>query len=333
MIFGSRRNPKAPSFRRGKYIEKDLSGTMISFFAPASYSPFAVKQAGGEASTFDLFSADNFKVGSAADGSEIQGVRSVPVYTGSWAFSGMPFIHGCCGLVNSYFEVKRIDNLAVNESLFDNDTLASEVYKHLELTVVNDFDEPVLDDPFDLTQHSWPNFLAPINWQWLNREGIEWLYFENQSLADGPSSITWAAAISDRHYLACYFFVKRFAPNAGNPFRIEQRVSSDNFLAFMHKIMGSFKIELASSAKAERERVNARIPVQSRPVVSCTAEQITLAKQVLQHYSGHGYRGDIKDPKNGHRADPVEISDFIDERVKPKPLPGSYQNTPTLNEK
>ena len=165
------------------------------------------------------------------------------------------------------------------------------------------------------------------------RGDADWLYIEDQPLADGLSTIFWFTALSDNHYFSARFFIRRSAINAGNPYRIEQRVSSDNFLAFMHKIMDSFKIELSPSAQAEKERVQQQIPQQSKPILSCSAEQVELAKKVLHHYSGHGYRGESKDPNETHRADPKDVAAFIDERIKPKPLPGSNINGPALNEK
>jgi len=333
MLIGTRRHPKAPSLRRAKRIEKDLSGTKVSFVAPVSYSPLTIRQAGGEEAEFDLSNAECFKPELAADQTEIPDVRTATIFTGSWAFRGLPFVHGYCGSVNCHFGVKRVENLPVNESLFDSRVLAREVNKCLELTVVNDFHEPVLDDPFDITVYQWPGYLSPINCQWLSIETIDWLYLENQPLTRVMSSNTWSTAISDRHYMTCSFYIKRSTLNAGNPYRIEQRVSSDNFLAFMHKIMGSFKIELSPSAQAEKERVKLQIIQQSRPILLCTTEQVELSKQVLHHYSNRGYRGSSKDPNETHRADPKDVSAFIEERIKPRPLPGSYAKGPALNEK
>ena len=288
---------------------------------------------GAEAGVFNLYSQEKLKAAKAIDGTDIEALSQVKIYTGSWAFSGMPLVHGYCGSLNCQLNVKRIDDLPVNESLFDTEILAREAYKYLELTVVNNCDEPVLDDPFDLTRYSWPNFLAPINWQWLRRGENEWLYFEEQPLASGPMNVTWIMAISDRHYITCGFSIIKSALNSGNPYRIEQSVSSNNFLAFMHKIMDSFEIELSSTAKAERERVKLKIPQPFRPIISCTVEQVAIAKQVLHHYSSHGYRNEVEDPVNGHRADPKDIAAFVDERVKPKPLPGNHLAGSILNEK
>ena len=41
MLFGTRRNPKAPPFRRAKRIKKDLSGSIVHFMAPISCPPFS----------------------------------------------------------------------------------------------------------------------------------------------------------------------------------------------------------------------------------------------------------------------------------------------------
>jgi len=332
MLFGTRRNPKAPSYRHAKRIKKDLSGTLVSFVAPDSYSPFAIRQAGDEGDILDLASIDCFKQELAADKTEIPGVRVATIYTGSWAFRGLPLLHGYCGSVKCHFEVKRVDDLPINESLFDNSVLAQEVYKSLELTVINDLHEASSSDPFDMTSYQWPSYLTPINCQWLPRGDSEWVYFEDQSLASGPSAITWSTAISERHYLICNYYIKRSALNGGNPYRIEQCVSRDNFLAFVHKIMDSFKIELSPSAKAEQERVRIQIPQQSRPVLSCSAEQVALAKRVLHHYSGFDYNEKGKDPSKVQRADPKDVAAFLEERIKPRPLPGSYANGPALNE-
>lgn len=333
MFIGTRRNPKAPSFRSSSRLEKNLSGTLVSFVVPASRPAYSDSEWGSGANVLDLYDSEGFEPVEAADKSSILGLSRAKLYTDSWTLNGLPILDGHCGSLNCLFEVRKVDDQPVNESLFDNEVFVREVYRYLELADINDLHEAIADDPFDVTLYKWPNYLTPLNCQWLSRGKIDWFYYEDQPLANGVTTITWCTAISDKHYFSGRFFIKRSAPNAGNPYRIEQVVSADNFLAFMHKIMDSFTIELSPSAKLEQARAASKTDPQPRPTLACTLEQIEEAKRVLHHYSGFGYTEKGGDRNVVCRADLKEIADFIDERVKPKPLPGSYSDGFLLDQK
>lgn len=333
MLIGTQRNPVGPSFRRAKRIEKNLSSTRISFVVPESSPPFSDQQWGQESASLDLFDQELFESVLDADKNQLQGLSWAVVYSGSWAFHGLPILHGYCGHVNCVIDVHSSKKLPVNESLFDPQVLAREVYNELEEVKLNDFHDGHSDDTFDLTKYSWPSYLAPINNQWVSRGGVDWVYFEIQPLASDGESFVWSTAISDKHYLVCYFHIVRSAGNAGNPYRIEERVSRDNFLVFMHQIMDSFKLDLSETAKVEQAAVLSQVSVQSKPVYSFSKEQLEQAKHVLYMHSGDGYKDSSRDISERHRADPKNVAEFVENRIKPRSIKGSYVNGLALTEK
>ncbi|MCX2806737.1 hypothetical protein, partial [Microbulbifer thermotolerans] len=76
-------------------------------------------------------------------------------------------------------------------------------------------------DPHDLTdflglnREQWPDYLGPINSQWLERNGSEWLYFEVQPLWGGSDKFYWLSPIGHQRCLLALFMVKRRIHNAG----------------------------------------------------------------------------------------------------------------------
>ncbi|SHF92383.1 hypothetical protein SAMN04487965_2964 [Microbulbifer donghaiensis] len=220
--------------------------------------------------------------------------------------------------------INRVKDLSINESLFDNRVLSREAYLQLLSSKLHDFHEGHSDDPLDLTPYRWPSYLGPINCQWLAHNGNDWLYFESQPLVSGGEIVSWQTAIDDRHYLSCRFVITRSARNAGNPYRIEHRVSKKNFLCLMHQIMNSLNLELSPEAAARRAQIQAQPGASDKPLLGCTPEQIKEAKHVLYMWSGRGYQEEGKNREDDHRANPEDVVAFIDERIKPRPLPNSY---------
>ena len=330
MLIGTQRNPVGPSFRRAKRIEKELSGTRISFVAPGSKPPFPDLQWGQEMESLDLFDQERFKPVKGADKNELQGLSWAVVYSGSWEFRGLPIVHGYCGHVNCVIDVHLSNKLPVNESLFDPKVLAREVYNELEKVKLDELHDGHSDDSFDLTAYRWPSYLAPINNQWVSRGGAEWIYFEIQPLVSDGESFVWSTAISDKHYLVCYFHMVRSAGNAGNPYRIEERVARDNFLVFMHQIMDSFKLDLSAEAKAEQAAVVLKGSGQLKPVYSFSAELLEQAKHVLYMHSGTGYKDSGRNLDERHRADPKDVAAFLERRIKQRQIEGGGVDSPSL---
>ncbi|SHF92422.1 hypothetical protein SAMN04487965_2965 [Microbulbifer donghaiensis] len=221
-------------------------------------------------------------------------------------------------------EINALEDLPVNESLFDNRVLAREVYKQFELTKLLDLHRGRSDDPLDITPYRWPSYIGPINCQWLSLQGADWLYLEDQPLLKIEQTINWNIAIDDKRYLTFRFSFTRSARNAGNPYRIEHRVPKDNFLGLMHQIMNSLNLELSPEAAARRAQIQAQPGASDKPLLGCTPEQVKEAKHTLYMWSGRGYQEEGKDRDDDHRANPEDVAAFIDERIKPRPLPNSY---------
>lgn len=329
MIFGSERNPKGPNFRKARTIEKDLSGSSIRFLAPPSSDPLSsIEDWESEPDSQDIFDSERYQplnwVRKSGDRYNFEQLQVLRVYSSRWGFSGIPLLQGYCGHINFLIDVNRVDDLPVNESLFDNRILARETYRALDLTELQDLHKGHSNNPMDLTPYRWPSYLGPLNSQWLQQGGTDWLYFESQPLIDDTETVTWNAAIGDKHYLSCRFVIVRSARNAGNAYRIEQRVPRDNFLALIQQIMGTLTLKLSPEAANRQARMQTQPGASDKPLLICTTKQVKEAKHVLYMWSDREYEDTKKGEDDDHRANPEDIAAFIDERIKPRPLPNSY---------
>ncbi|WP_303955621.1 hypothetical protein [Thalassolituus maritimus] len=223
-------------------------------------------------------------------------------------------------------DIRRVGDLPANESLFDNWVLARELLRNEELCTYAATSEGYTAAPLDSNPDRWPEVLGPINSQWVNRNGTDWLYTEEQQLSDTANAVTWATPISHDRYLSCLFLIERSSWHGPNAYRIEERVRPDTFLDLMHQIMDSVKLELCEEMKVERDRIRTIEPSERRPVIEFTPEQLKVAKHVL-------YMSSFRKPEDGddrwssgmeRLAPSEEVEAFLDERVKFKPLPGSY---------
>jgi len=217
-----------------------------------------------------------------------------------------------------------VDDLPINETLFDNNILTKEVYRELEFTKLQDLHKGHSDDPMGFTNYAWPTYLAPINCHWLQQGGCDWLYLESQPLLDNLETVTFYTAIDEKLYLSFQFVIVRSARNAGNPYQIDKRVPRDNFLSLIQRIMNSVNLELNAEAKCHRSQTQSHPGANKKPVISCTPDQLKDAKHVLYMWSARGFEQPGKGKDDDHRADPKDVAAFIEERIKPRPLPNSY---------
>ncbi|MCX2796041.1 hypothetical protein OQJ62_14030 [Microbulbifer thermotolerans] len=325
MLIGTEKKPKGPKFSRSRPIEKNLSYTRLKFLAPPHKDPFSdLDSWETEPKSIDIDDRSIYRSRKLPNGKNLNGFFSARAYSSRWAFCGIPLLQGYCGHMNLLVDVNLVDNLPINETLFDNNVLTREVYNEFLQTELNDLHEGYSDDPLDVTQYRWPSYLGPINCQWSHIGDSDWLYFEDQPLMRKNQTIFWNVAISDKQYLSFRFVITRSARNAGNPYRIEQRVPRDNFLALMHKIMDSLTLDLNPKAAARRAQVQAQPGASDKPILTCTPEQVEEAKHVLYMWSGRGYEEPGKSRDDDHRANPEDVAAFIEERIKPRPLPNSY---------
>ncbi|WP_444943845.1 hypothetical protein ACJJIK_00140 [Microbulbifer sp. ZKSA006] len=323
--------PRAPSFRRARKIEKNLSGCQLSFIAPPYSDPFSsIEDWETEPDSIDIFNKSAYhsiEYKSAKDLDkhiEYPNIKVIGLFSSIWAFKSMPFFSSYGGAVRCGIGIASIDDLPINETLLDNKTLLQEVFRRYDLTRLQNFNSGINSDFFDLTQYRWPKYLGPLNSQWVQQGGLDWLYLETQPLVSDPDSISWHTAISNKQILSCYFTIIRSGSNAGNAFRINQRTPWDNYIEFVQRIMDSLKLKLSPELSAHRIEVKSQPGANSKPIFGCTPQQIEDAKYVMQMWSGRGYRDSKRDKNESHRASPKEVSEFIDKRIQPRPLHNSY---------
>ena len=324
-LFGTEKYPKGPSFRTAKHVSKDLGLASLSFMAP-NPKPAHGGSWNKEPNHFNAASDAGFERELTWNQCEIESLSRLRVYSSSWEFRGIPVIEGYCGFLNCIVDIRRVGDLPANESLFDNWVLARELLRNEELCTYAATSEGYTAAPLDSNPDRWPEVLGPINSQWVNRNGTDWLYTEEQQLSDTANAVTWATPISHDRYLSCLFLIERSSWHGPNAYRIEERVRPDTFLDLMHQIMDSVKLELCEEMKAERDRIRTIEPSERRPVIEFTPEQLKVAKHVLYMSSFRKSEdGDDRWSSGMERLAPrEEVEAFLDERVKFKPLPGSY---------
>lgn len=341
MWFGNEQNPRGPSWRAARPVIKHLSGTRVSLQAPPlrpnAYMSFAI---GREPDVFDLEAPDTLEPivydrhypSPKPAGSE-RADRRLTIWSSGWNFTGRPLLDGASiGDLEVQMVVEEIDDLPVNCSLFRRDDLLRYAKGYFSEGWLGSFHEGYGEDrdPFDLTEYHWPCYLAPLNTQWLERNGSSWLYFESQPLRDGTDEFYWLCPVGHRRCLRVTFDVSRSLYNAGNPYR-EQRSPISNYLQLMENIMSTIVVELSESA--EREQASIHNTEDHFPLFHCTETQVNEAKHTLYMWSGAGY-WDKSQPKQGgdHRAPKEDVATFIDQRIKPRPLPGCLAIGPAFIE-
>ncbi len=325
-LFGTEKYPKGPSFRSATQMTKDLGVGRLTFMAPKPKPAFGGRWA-EEPDVFDIASSDHYEVEQAWDEKPIDALQRLRVYSNTWEFRGLPLIKGYAGHINCLVDVHRIKDLPANESLFDSNVLALQVLRNHEFCVYSEVVEGFTDAPLDTNPDKWPDVLGPVNCQWVERNGNEWLYAEEQPLSRTARIVTWSTPLTHEHYLSFLFLVQRSSTYGPNAYRIEQRVRPDTFIELMHNIMDSVTLELRDDIKAEGDRIRARENTENeRPVIQFTPEQLEVAKHVMYMCSTRKLE-DTDDQWNSapaRRAPRAAVETFLEERVKFKPLPGSY---------
>jgi hypothetical protein len=320
MLIGTEKHPKGPSYRNPVEIRKDLSGTILTFKTPRPT---------GEGNLWmdetpeihDIYGDGGYDAMDEEDKTENRlGSMRHHLHSGSWEFRGIPVYQGYLGTVNMIVDVIRVDLLPQGESLFDPVIFAREIKRHIERGGLSETHYGIGEDEGDFTEYIWPNELAPVNWQWLSRSDNSWVYYESQPLRNTTNYICRAVSIDERHYLNFAFSVRRSTHNAGNPYRLAQRISLEAYQALTNWIFDSLELKLSPEALAQKASI--ALPPKPWPVYKPTPEQIKQAKYITYMWSDAGYQGGKG--VDDHRARPEEVAAFIDERLKPVPVPGSY---------
>ncbi|WP_445364484.1 hypothetical protein ACJJIQ_09795 [Microbulbifer sp. ANSA003] len=323
--------PHGPSFRSARKIEKTLSGSKLSFIVPPPADPFSsIQKWEVEPDEFDIFAAENFRPISYRSSKNLDdkikfpGVTYLRIFSSCWGFKGVPIIGGYNGNIKLIVDVNSVEDLPVNKSLFDARVLAKEVYRKYELEDLHDFHKGLKDDPFDLTQYRWPNYLGPVNCQWIKQANKCWLYFESQPLRRKFDKLSWYTPLTDKHFLSFKFNITRSASNAGNAYRINQRVSWKNYISFAQRIVDSLDLHLTSDLSERLVQFQTQPVAKEKPILCFSSKQVKDAKYVMRMWSDSGYTAPGKGENEGHRASIDEVSNFIDKRIQHRPLHNSY---------
>ncbi|WP_444917009.1 hypothetical protein [Microbulbifer sp. JMSA003] len=323
--------PRGTNFRSARRIEKTLSGSKLSFIVPPTADPFSsIQKWEAEPDEFDILEAENFRPISYCSGKDLDekiefpAIRYLRLFSSCWGFKGVPIIGGYAGKVGLVVTVTSIEDLPVNDSLFDTRVLAKEVYRRYELGDLHNFELGLKSDPFDLTEYHWPSYLGPINCHWVEQANKSWLYFESQSLRNKLDKVSWHTALTDKHFLSFRFNITRSASNAGNAYRVSERVSWENYIGFVQRIVDSLDLRLTSDLSGRLVKILEHPEANSKPILSFTSKQVNDAKYVMSMWSSSGYIAPGKGRDDDNRASTDEVSSFINKRIQPRPLHNSY---------
>jgi hypothetical protein len=322
MLIGTEKHPKGPSYKNPLEIRKDLSGTLLSFKTPRPT---------GEANMWmdqtpdvhDIYDDGGYESMDEEDKTENRlESKLLHLHSASWEFRGIPVYQRYLGTVNVIVDVIRVDLLPVGESLFDPIVFAREIKRDIDRGFLSETHQGIGEESSDLTDYIWPNQLVPVNWQWFAKGENSWIYYESQPLWRTSDYICRATPIDQRHYLNFAFSIGRSTHNADNPYRLAQRISLEAYEALTNWIFDSLELKLSPQALALKESIT--LQPQPWPAFRPTPEQVKQAKYITYMWSSAGYRG--KEKTDDHRARPEDVSAFIEERLKPKPVSGSYTN-------
>ncbi|WP_066959300.1 hypothetical protein [Microbulbifer sp. Q7] len=337
MWFGNEQNPKGPSWHKARPVIKELSDTRVALQAPPLqpnvYMPFAFDD---EPDCFDLDSPDTLETidyrSPKPSGSE-RSDRRITIWSSGWNFTGRPLLDGhSIGDLQVELVLEEIDELPINCSLFRREDLTRYAKGYFSEgwlgSFHHGFGEPDERNIYDLSPPRWPNYLAPLNNQWLGLNGQNWLYFEAQPLREGSDDFYWLCPIGHRRCLRATFSVARHLSNAGNSYRI-QRSPIDNYRDLMEKIMSTITVEL--SEQSRQEQLSIENPENHYPLFHCTAAQVEQAKHILYMRSDICYRDKSKPQDADHRAPKEDVAAFIEQRIQPRPLPGCLAIGPAFS--
>ena len=328
MLIGTVKKPKGPSFKKAALTKKSLSGTMLEFKAPKpsrANNPNWTDTPTPE--SFDIYDENIFSLPYKID--NYQGdLKSVKIFLASWWFKQLGWTT-YAGEASFFGRVFTLDVLPAGETFFDKVAFAREIERDIHQSEFSKFIGCHSKDLGSFTRFEQPKYLAPINWQWINRGGVDWLYYEVQPLYGGEEHICWFTPIGHRHFLRFDFSFTKSASNAGNAYRLSQKVSSEPFLELMHNIFDTLQLELSPHALKQRDEFSTTNKQSHYPVVQPTDEQLSQAAEAMYLWSDREYRGNSK---NGdHREAPEKIKSFIEGRVRPKLLDGAYSQQANLS--
>ncbi|WP_320818867.1 hypothetical protein [Thalassolituus sp.] len=321
----SRKNPKGPSMSQARHIKKDLGIARLAFMAPAPSPRFdQLTILEGQPDSVDALDTSIYTRQLGTNNRYYPNyMQKFRAYNNEWKFNGFPIIEGACGDISLVIDVIRIDDCPVNESFFNKSNFAMACLADIKYSRADIHTEPPKNDIFNLTPQKWPDYLGPINSQWIKKSNTDWLYYEFQPLVSSSLKIIWATPLTDQHFILFSFSISRSCPNNNNAYREEEPVPRKNFLDYIHKFMDTVEIELQPEFEQKLEQQK-KLENEAKPVIEATPEHIALAKTVMHEWSDCQYKDPSKDKEEDHRAPFKDVSDRIDWIVTPKPIPGSY---------
>ncbi|GAB2515459.1 hypothetical protein [Microbulbifer agarilyticus] len=322
MIFGNKKKPKGPSWKKSLTITKSFSNFEIIFQIPERGNCPGLNGDEYPKTEFDLYGAEYAPI-EMLDSRQHHAISEMPIYAEGWKFFGNPFIdRSQLGHVVFSVRIGHISDLPVNLSLFQRSELLRQFERIQQESDFGGYHEgfPEQEDAFDLTEYRWPNSLISVNAQWIDIAGTEWLYGEIQPLNHLHDSMLWICALTDSNYLLVEGSIQRYCANAGNPFRKEEVTPIDNYRALLEQIMCSMRLRIPSDWAAKREvflRDENHYPLPQQDL-----EKLAPAVYTLFRWSGADYFGRNKISDADPRAPREQVAAFVQHRVQPRQLPG-----------
>ncbi|NHO68490.1 hypothetical protein G8770_23305 [Aestuariicella hydrocarbonica] len=320
------KHPVGPSFSGAYERTKDLSGNVLGFKAPAPCGDGGLVATDEDnEDTLDIYDRNGFidlrQVNYASRFYSGDALKR-QVFLSSWQMNGRPLVDGYMGDLRLCINVRHLPDFPANESLFDPEILAREVRRETELNFLSDFHNGYNEDEWDFTNTCWPHYIGPLNWQWQNLNGRQWLYYEMQSLRSTSCPYVWNIALTDHHFLECTFYVTKSGRSGGNSYCREVGIASEPYLKLMHDIMSTLTLtrtpELAAHEQSVlRDHSDARLLLHPGP----SAEQLAFAAHVMWKWSNRGTHHEEVEGVD-YRAKPEDVAELIKQRLKPNPLAG-----------
>lgn len=335
MFFANRKSPKGPSWKNPVEKHKFLSDFELDFLVPEYGSAPGLDGDEYPSASYDIF--DDESEHHINDGfEENKTFFEKPVYAEGWKFYGNPLKERKnLGHASCLIQVGFISDLPVNGSLFDRAELLHQLTRYFNERDIGGFHKGYGEDenPFDLTEYRWPNFLAPLNSQWVKINGIEWLYSEVQPLRDQHDQVYWVTPLTHDRYLMVRHTIQRYCSNTGNPFRAEETTPIEAYRSLGEKIMSTMGLTFPGEWQSVRETYRNRGEA-NYPLPQLNMKKISAAIYTMYRWSGKEYFGKNKIRDEDPRAPKEQVAAFIHKRVQPRPLPGcvAIADAPSIEE-
>lgn len=249
-MFGTEKNPKGPSFKNLREIRKTFSDTQLSFCVPESRG-YAANGMGGEPDDHPIRDDAGNLTALCGELDSAPYGNCASVHSSGWQFSGLPLLQRDLGHFNFVLELVEVHDLAINESLFSAECLVQQAHRFIRLGDLSSTHSGFSDVEDDLSSYEWPSNLSPARACWVDKGGVKWLRFETIPLRRSGQDIIWWTPISARHYLSCRFVISKHTSNAGNAYRLAERISNKNYLTLMNQIMDTMKLNLDGNSEQE----------------------------------------------------------------------------------